>query len=98
MCLGWPAPDRFEPAVSEGAAFVGIPALILAGDLDTVVSTEISRALLEGFPDATLLLIRGAGHITIEYGTCAGLLVTNFFDSLDVGDTSCAGHQPLVGQ
>ena len=24
MCLGWPAPDRFEPAVPEGAVFAGI--------------------------------------------------------------------------
>lgn len=59
MCLGWPVPDRFEPAVPEGTVFEGIPALILAGDLDTVVSIETSRALLEGFPDATFLLVRG---------------------------------------
>ena len=94
MCLGWPAPDRFEPAVPEGAVFDGIPALILAGDLDTVVSTETSRALLEGFPDATFLLVRGAGHITIGSDTCAGELVTTFFDTLDAGDTTCAGPQP----
>ena len=94
MCLGWPAPDRFEPAVPEGAVFDGIPALILAGDLDTVVSTETSRALLEGFPDATFLLVRGAGHITIGSDTCAGEIVTTFFDTLDAGDTTCAGPQP----
>ena len=88
MCLGWPAPDRFEPAVPEGAVFDGIPALILAGDLDTVVSTETSRALLEGFPDATFLLVRGAGHITIGSDTCAGEIVTTFFDTLDAGDTT----------
>jgi pimeloyl-ACP methyl ester carboxylesterase len=94
MCLGWPAPDRFEPAVPGGAVFDGIPALILAGDLDTVVSTETSRALLEGFPDATFLLVRGAGHITIQSDTCAGETVTTFFDTLDTGDTTCAGLQP----
>ena len=95
MCLGWPAPDRFEPAVPEGAVFAGIPALILAGDLDTVVSTETSRALLKGFPDATFLLVRGAGHITIGSSTCAGEIVTTFFETLDAGDTTCAGPQPL---
>jgi pimeloyl-ACP methyl ester carboxylesterase len=95
MCLGWPAPDRFEPAVPEGAVFAGIPALLLAGDLDTVVSTETSRALLEGFPDATYLLVRGAGHITIQSGTCASEIVTTFFDTLDAGDPTCAGPQPL---
>ena len=94
MCLGWPAPDRFEPAVPEGTIFDGIPALILAGDLDTVVSTETSRALLEGFPDATFLLVRGAGHITIGSDTCAGEIVTTFFDTLDPGDVTCAGPQP----
>jgi pimeloyl-ACP methyl ester carboxylesterase len=94
MCLGWPAPDRFEPAVPEGAVFDGIPALILAGDLDTVVSTETSRVLLDGFPDATFLLVRGAGHITIGSSACAGEIVTTFFDTLDVGDTTCAGPQP----
>jgi pimeloyl-ACP methyl ester carboxylesterase len=95
MCLGWPAPDRFEPAVPEGAAFAEIPALILAGELDTVVSTGISRTLLEKFPNATFLLVRGASHITIESSTCAGQLVARFFDTLDVGDTACAGPQPL---
>jgi len=94
MCLGWPAPDRFEPAVPEGAVFAGTPALILAGDLDTVVSTQTSRALLEGFPDAAFLLVRGAGHITIGSDTCAGEIVTTFFDTLDAGDTTCAGPQP----
>jgi pimeloyl-ACP methyl ester carboxylesterase len=94
MCLGWPAPDRFEQAVPKGAVLDGIPALILAGDLDTVVSTETSRALLEGFPDATFLLVRGAGHITIGSDTCAGEIVTTFFDTLDAGDTTCAGPQP----
>jgi pimeloyl-ACP methyl ester carboxylesterase len=94
MCLGWPVPDRFEPAVPEGAVFDGIPALILAGDLDTAVSTETSRALLEGFADATFLLVRGAGHITIGSDTCAGEIVTTFFDTLDAGDVTCAGPQP----
>jgi pimeloyl-ACP methyl ester carboxylesterase len=94
MCLGWPAPDRFEPAVPEGAVFDGIPALILAGDLDAVVSTETSRALLEGFPEATFILVRGAGHITIGSDTCAGEIVTTFFDTLDAGDVTCAGPQP----
>ena len=94
MCLGWPAPDRFEPAVPEGAVSTGIPALVLAGDLDTVVSTETSRALLEGFPDATFLVVRGAGHITIGSSTCAAEIVTTFFDTLDAGDTTCAGAQP----
>lgn len=94
MCLGWPTPDRFEPAVPEGAVFAGIPALVLAGDLDTVVSTETSMALLEGFPDATFLVIGGASHITIGSNTCAVQIVTTFFDTLDVGDTTCAGPQP----
>jgi pimeloyl-ACP methyl ester carboxylesterase len=94
MCLGWPAPDRFEPAVPKGAAFVDIPTLILAGDLDTNVSTEISRTLLETFPNATFLFIRDAGHITVGNSTCAEQLVVTFFDSLDAGDTACAGPQP----
>jgi pimeloyl-ACP methyl ester carboxylesterase len=94
MCLGWPAPDRFEPAVPESAAFADIPALILAGDLDAVVSTEISRTLLDSFPDATFLLVRDAGHITIGNSICAEQLVTSFLDALDVGDAACAGPQP----
>ena len=78
----------------EGAVFDGIPALILAGDLDSAVSPETSHALLEGFPDATFLLVRGAGHITIGSDTCAGEIVTTFFDTLDPGDVTCAGPQP----
>ena len=32
---------------------------------------------------------------TFRYGlTCAGEIVTTFFDTLDAGDTTCASPQP----
>jgi pimeloyl-ACP methyl ester carboxylesterase len=96
MCLGWPAPDRFEPVVPEGIAPADVPALILAGDLDTIVPIQISRTLLDGFREATFLVVHDAGHITITYGPCAGEIVSTFIDTLDVGDSTCAGPQPAL--
>jgi pimeloyl-ACP methyl ester carboxylesterase len=92
-CLGWPAPDRFEPAVPAGAELPGVPTLILAGDSDTVVPRELVETLHAEFPGAAFVTVAGAGHPVVgpAWGSCAAELVAQMFDSLEITDSSCAG-------
>jgi pimeloyl-ACP methyl ester carboxylesterase len=91
-CLGWPAPDRFEPAVPAGAEFPEVPTLILAGDSDTIVPRELVETLHAEFPDAAFVTVAGAGHPVTgpAWGDCAPGLVAQMFDSLEIADSSCA--------
>jgi pimeloyl-ACP methyl ester carboxylesterase len=88
-CLGWPAPDRFEPAVPVGAVFPHVPALILAGDADTVVPPEVVETLHREIPGATFVTVAGASH-PVARGDCGAELVGQMFDSLEITDGSCA--------
>jgi pimeloyl-ACP methyl ester carboxylesterase len=90
ICLSWPAPARHEAVVPAGASARTVPALILSGDLDGGIPAFVSKRLLSEFPAATFVLIAGAGHQTLAFGTCAARLAARFFDTLTAGDTSCA--------
>jgi pimeloyl-ACP methyl ester carboxylesterase len=92
ICIGWPAPDRFEPAISPGAAFPTVPTLILAGDIDAIIPVEQVQSLQNEFQDAIFVVVRGAGHpVTgLAWGPCAAELVAQLFDTLEVTETSCA--------
>lgn len=92
VCVTWPAPNRFEPAVPSGAAFPDVPTLILAGDIDFIIPSDQVRSLKDEFPNATFVVVAGAGHPVTgpAWGHCAAELVAQLFDTLKVGDTSCA--------
>lgn len=91
-CLLWPAPDRFEPAIPHGVVFPDVPTLILAGDSDTIVPSEVVETLRAEFPDAAFVTVAGAGHPVAgpAWGHCAAALVARLFDTLGVGDAACA--------
>ena len=52
-------PDHL-PALST----IGVPALVVSGELDAVCRPELQRELANGLPDATLVTLPGAGHMT----------------------------------
>ncbi len=91
-CLTWPAPDRFEPAVPPNAEFPDLPTLILAGDSDTIVPPVVVETLHDEFPRAAFITVAGAAHPVTgpAWGHCAAELVAQLFDTLKVGDASCA--------
>jgi pimeloyl-ACP methyl ester carboxylesterase len=93
ICIGWPAPNRFEPAVPPAAVFPDVPTLILAGDIDAIVPIEQVQSLKLEFPHATFVVVAGGGHPVTgpAWGHCAAELVAQLFDTLMVSDTSCAG-------
>jgi len=91
LCLEWPAPERFVPAVPAGADLSRVPAIIFSGDVDAVVSTEITRRLLKVFPHAAFVSVAGAGHPTIGWRRdCVPGIAVHFFDTLHAGNTRCA--------
>jgi pimeloyl-ACP methyl ester carboxylesterase len=90
-CLTWPVPGRFVPAIPAHRVFPDVPTLILSGDVDTWVPTEITRKLLDEFPNATFVTVAGAAHPTMGFrGDCVPVIVARFFETLNAGDTSCA--------
>ena len=91
LCLNWPAPRRFEPAVPSGASLGKVPTIIFSGDVDAIVPTEITRTLLTVFPNATFVSVAGAAHPTIGWRRdCVPGIARHFFDTLDPGNTRCA--------
>ncbi len=95
QCAVWPAPTRFEPIVPAGVTMPDIPTLILSGDVDTSVTTDLSRVLLDRFPKAKLVVVAGAEHPAFSRAdACAPNIVATFFTTLDAGDTSCAATAP----
>ncbi len=92
LCLNWPAPVNFTPAVPAGTTMPSVPVLILSGDEDNGVPLGYSQALLDEFPQATLVRIAGAGHPTMSLdGPCVPSIVGGFLETGTVPDTSCAG-------
>ncbi|MDR6449614.1 pimeloyl-ACP methyl ester carboxylesterase [Paraburkholderia terricola] len=46
----------------ESLAHIGVPTLIVCGEEDVITPPSESQALADGIPDASLLLMPGAGH------------------------------------
>ena len=96
QCIRWPAPDRFVPAVPEGAVFPNAPTLVLSGDLDTNVPMPSSQIVADEFPNSTLVTIEGAGHTPMGYSDCADRIAATFVETLAIGDTTCASEPSFV--
>src|SRR4051812_26536015 len=92
FCLRWPAPDRFTPALAHRTGVTGMPVLILSGDLDTVVATATTRALLRTFPHATFRRVAGAEHPAAGFSGCARTTLQKFIQTPHRGVGTC--HSP----
>ena len=90
LCLGWPSPDRFTPAVPRGATAPDIPVLQLAADLDLNVPIEINRNIRAVFPQVEVVVAHGAGHTPAGWSDCARLIAQRFIRTLRTGSTDCA--------
>ena len=97
LCIRWPAPDRFTPAVPKNAVFPNTPTLALSGDFDVYVPTSWSQMVADEFPNSTLVSVAGTGHTPLgwSYG-CAERIAATFVETLHVGDTTCASHPDFV--
>jgi pimeloyl-ACP methyl ester carboxylesterase len=93
LCLYWPPPTRFVPAVPPDATVTKVPTIIFSGDVDAIVPTEVSRKLLSVFPHATFVTVAGASHPAIGWrGDCVSSIALHYFDTLRAGNTRCAAR------
>ncbi len=96
LCLQWPAPDRFTPAVPRGATAEGFPVLQLAGDLDGNVPIANARRIRTVFPQAQVVTLQGSPHTPHGWSGCARLITQRFLETLRTGGTGCARNPSFV--
>jgi pimeloyl-ACP methyl ester carboxylesterase len=89
QCLWWEKPTPSSPVAPPHATYPNVPTLVLDGDMDTVVPMEEVRKVAALFPGSTFVPVAEAGHETIVWTQCSALLQSQFFETLQVGDTSC---------
>ncbi len=89
LCIGYPAPDRFVPAVRPGATS-DVPALLLSGELDPTTPASLAGGVRRVLTAADRVRIAGAGHTTVFAGPCSVQITVRFLRTLETGDTSCA--------
>jgi pimeloyl-ACP methyl ester carboxylesterase len=91
QCIQWPAPDdSSESALHVNPTTSTLPVLILAGQFDRLVPIETSRRLLDGYPDASFIIVAGSDHQTLSKGQCVADLIADYLDTFEpVDGTHC---------
>jgi pimeloyl-ACP methyl ester carboxylesterase len=89
QCLWWQKPTPSSPVTPEHPTFPYVPTLVLSGDIDTIVPMEQVREVAALFPESTFVRVAEAGHVTALWTLCSASLQAQFFETLQVGDTSC---------
>lgn len=89
QCLWWQKPTPSNPVTPPNPVYPNVPTLVMSGDMDTLVATEEVEQVAALFPGSTLVKVAEAGHVTFQWSQCAAKLESNFFETLQVGDTSC---------
>ena len=89
QCLWWQKPTPSSPVTLPNPTYPNVPTLVMSGDLDTLVATEEVRKVAALFPQSTFIKVEEAGHETVTWTHCAANLQSQFFETLQVGDTSC---------
>jgi pimeloyl-ACP methyl ester carboxylesterase len=93
QCLWWQKPTPSNPVTPPNPVYPNVPTLVMSGDMDTLVATEEAKQVAALFPESTFVKVAEAGHVTVLWTQCAANLQSNFFETLQVGDTTCA-HTP----
>ncbi len=88
QCLWWEKPTPSSPVTPPHPTYPNVPTLVLGGDLDTIVPLEEVRRVAALFPGSTFVPVAGAGHVTLGF-QCSANLQVQFFETLQVGDTTC---------
>ena len=97
LCVQWPAPDRFTPAVPRGTSATGFPVLQLTGDLDGNVPRQAAHKIRSVFPQVQVVDLQGSPHTPGAWSDCARAIARHFLRTLQTGDTGCARTPSFVG-
>ena len=52
-----------RPDATEALAGIGVPTLVVHGEEDEIIGSEVGRELAAAIPDARFLLVERAGHL-----------------------------------
>jgi hypothetical protein len=89
QCLWWQKPTPSSPVTLEHPTYPNVPTLVLDGDMDSLVPLEEVHKVAALFPGSTFVKVAEAGHITLLWTQCSANLQAQFFETLQVGDTTC---------
>jgi pimeloyl-ACP methyl ester carboxylesterase len=96
QCLWWEQPTAPSPIVPEDGLFPSVPTLVLDGDLDNRAPFEETNLTAALYPNSNTVIVAGAGHETTTWFQCARNLASQFIETLQPGDTSCANTPEVV--
>ncbi len=102
QCVKWPVSPSTHPAshvVADDAHYPDIPALIISGELDSITTLADGAAVAGAFKRGIQVRVANSFHVNaLPHGRspCAAQIVRRFFNTLQPGDTSCAGNVPPV--
>jgi pimeloyl-ACP methyl ester carboxylesterase len=89
QCLWWQKPTPSSPVTLPTPTYPNVPTLVLDGDMDTIVPMEEVQQVAALFPGSTFIPVAEAGHVSAYWTQCAANIESQFFETLQVGDTSC---------
>jgi pimeloyl-ACP methyl ester carboxylesterase len=89
QCLWWQKPTPSSPVTPPHPTYPYVPTLVMSGDMDTLVATEEAKQVAALFPERSFVKVAEAGHITILWSQCVANLEASFFETLQVGDSTC---------
>lgn len=94
-CIYWEKPTASSPVVRPDATYPHVPTLVLSGELDNLVPTELNRKVAALYPDSILVTFAEVEHDTAASAQCAADVASGFIETLHP-DTSCASEPNLV--
>ena len=75
---------RDRPDMTEALASIVTPALILVGDSDEITPPAVAKAMQKKLPDAEMVVIHGAGHMSpLEQPAQVNRAIRNFLARID---------------
>jgi hypothetical protein len=102
QCVKWPVSPSTHPAshvVAADAHYPDIPAIIISGELDSITTMADGAAVARAFQQGIQIRVANSFHVNaLPHGrsACAAQIVRHFVDTLQPGDTTCAGKVPPV--
>jgi pimeloyl-ACP methyl ester carboxylesterase len=87
-CISSQWEDR--PNFQVGTKVRGLPALVMAGELDFSLPPAVVRMATDTLVAAKYVSIAGAGHVPWLWSDCGAELLRRFILTHDLGDASCA--------
>lgn len=84
------------PVIPPHASYPKVPTLVFASDIDAVIPLELAQEVGSSFPDNMFIPVAEACHEPTGCSQCASSIANRFIETLQPGDTSCAGTPETV--